>query len=833
MPKIDYEDPTPPASDNSDYLGGMVGRAKSAVTGAAHAVAEDVRDFTGFLGEKKNWQQGAGNPGLTDQRGAAADRIGGDVGAAAVSPAVGAISAATGLSAEDAAFALNAGLMAVGTRGGPKGEAGAAGEAPIGRGSGLTPQEQRVGQALHKAIKREGTTHEEVVGKLKEHPDRPAFHAGGDAFVPYAKAVKRTPGPGRAPITSSIKTHSRTAYDQIKGHIGEAIGGDNTYFAKLKASNQARREAAASGMEAVGNLPVKLNEHSVHALSQPDARAAIAKAARLSLMSTNPAVKEIGGFLGSLNERLNSLEENPEGLSLRVSDAQEISKALLKSAHEAYRKGDGGLGEALDGLGKDIRNNARDPAQGGHAEYDAWLKRYGADSENLEAYDLGYNAPTAGREKTAEKITQTLDGMSSSAAREHYKEGLGEGLLYEVRNVGDVAAMRKLLKSEDFRDKVKIAFPDDASYDKFQEAVNERVAEQDRSNKVTSGSDTAENLSAMGDLNAQGMSGADKVRHASEAVMHPARKLASVALAKVADMLPEEKGLLSDPETHGILGQALSDPAEMERILGGSTPESLGKEPLFNPPSKWGGAGAAGATAEPNTPLVGATAAVAGSQSPQAPQATPGGAPAAKPGAPAKAGAITYDDPPAKGDETHSTGGDPTPPPPPPPDAEAPVSDFDSLLNEYAPGYKPMSNDSSDGAAPKLLDTVRRLEGSGDSAVSPKGARGRYQITPATAKTYGIDYDKLDDPAYARQSASKILADLNDKFDGDQAAILVAYNAGPGRARRWLAANKDPSVLPEETRKYLSRAGLLDDSGGDGGDQSDFDALVQKYAHTA
>lgn len=106
----------------------------------------------------------------------------------------------------------------------------------------------------------------------------------------------------------------------------------------------------------------------------------------------------------------------------------------------------------------------------------------------------------------------------------------------------------------------------------------------------------------------------------------------------------------------------------------------------------------------------------------------------------------------------------------------------------------------------QLLGMVRKLEGSGDAAVSPKGAVGRYQITPDTAKTYGGDPSRLSDPAYSEALARKILADLVRRYHGNTAQVLAAYNAGPGRADRFRAAGDDPSVLPRETQGYLQRA---------------------------
>ncbi len=92
-----------------------------------------------------------------------------------------------------------------------------------------------------------------------------------------------------------------------------------------------------------------------------------------------------------------------------------------------------------------------------------------------------------------------------------------------------------------------------------------------------------------------------------------------------------------------------------------------------------------------------------------------------------------------------------------------------------------------------------------NEVTSRTGAIGEYQIEPATAKQYGFDPTRLKDPAYNKEVATAILRDLDKKFNGDPEAIAVAWNAGPGRARAWLKAGKDMSVLPTETQNYLKR----------------------------
>lgn len=139
------------------------------------------------------------------------------------------------------------------------------------------------------------------------------------------------------------------------------------------------------------------------------------------------------------------------------------------------------------------------------------------------------------------------------------------------------------------------------------------------------------------------------------------------------------------------------------------------------------------------------------------------------------------------------------------------------------------------------------LNAQDDRAVSPAGARGRFQIMPDTARQYGFDPAQLFNPAYNEKVARAIAADLHNRYRGDMELMLAAYNAGPGRANRLqnegpgtrLVAIPDKSArngiryeqeraarneanLPLETQKYLANSrrkygGELPGSrGGDG-----------------
>jgi hypothetical protein len=108
-----------------------------------------------------------------------------------------------------------------------------------------------------------------------------------------------------------------------------------------------------------------------------------------------------------------------------------------------------------------------------------------------------------------------------------------------------------------------------------------------------------------------------------------------------------------------------------------------------------------------------------------------------------------------------------------------------------------------------ILETIRKTENSGDSAVSRAGAIGRYQVLPSTAKWLGYDPAKLYNPAYNKTVAAAYVNYLQNRFHGNTAGIIAAYNAGPGspggRIDKFLASG-DPSGLPGETQKYLTRA---------------------------
>lgn len=110
-----------------------------------------------------------------------------------------------------------------------------------------------------------------------------------------------------------------------------------------------------------------------------------------------------------------------------------------------------------------------------------------------------------------------------------------------------------------------------------------------------------------------------------------------------------------------------------------------------------------------------------------------------------------------------------------------------------------------------LIAAVIYSESKFSDQTSSAGARGLMQITPDAAayiekRSGGTTFELSDlaDPELNIRYGTFLLAELLDRYDGDEAAALAAYNAGPGNADEWGGAEMTVEDIEfPETRAYV------------------------------
>lgn len=108
-----------------------------------------------------------------------------------------------------------------------------------------------------------------------------------------------------------------------------------------------------------------------------------------------------------------------------------------------------------------------------------------------------------------------------------------------------------------------------------------------------------------------------------------------------------------------------------------------------------------------------------------------------------------------------------------------------------------------------FVDQIGGLETGGtanrETATSSAGARGHFQLMPATFAEMGVG-SNITDPDQNAHAGIKYLSQQLKKYGGNQALAAAAYNAGPGAVDAYLAGK---GHLPAETIAYASHFGSL------------------------
>lgn len=110
-----------------------------------------------------------------------------------------------------------------------------------------------------------------------------------------------------------------------------------------------------------------------------------------------------------------------------------------------------------------------------------------------------------------------------------------------------------------------------------------------------------------------------------------------------------------------------------------------------------------------------------------------------------------------------------------------------------------------------LIAAVIYSESKFRDQTSSAGARGLMQITPEAADTIAknseattFELKDLGDPEINIRYGTFLLRELLERYDGDEAAALAGYNAGPGNADEWGGADLSVEDIEfPETRAYV------------------------------
>jgi membrane-bound lytic murein transglycosylase B len=114
--------------------------------------------------------------------------------------------------------------------------------------------------------------------------------------------------------------------------------------------------------------------------------------------------------------------------------------------------------------------------------------------------------------------------------------------------------------------------------------------------------------------------------------------------------------------------------------------------------------------------------------------------------------------------------------------------------------------------APWIVAVMRAESANDPRAVSPAGAMGLMQVMPGTWAALRARHGLGEDPHDPRDNILAGTAYLREMWDryGNVAAMLAAYNAGPGRYDNYLETGR---ALPAETRAYVAALAPLLGSG--------------------
>lgn len=380
-----------------------------------------------------------------------------------------------------------------------------------------------------------------------------------------AEVVAQTPGPGQQRVTTALNARQADAGNRIQRRIGEQMGGEGNYFATLDNSISQRRDAAKTVIDQIGDQQYRPSPDAINSLRSEYARAALENQVALRAGSPNPEVRASAERLrGVVNALGRDVEPN---IALDVRTAQDLSRAMLDASSDAWRSSNGGLGGLLGDIGKAVRGDARNQV----GAYDQWLTRYGDESSQIEALELGRrifrNADDPSADGVSAEVLRREFSEMSDTAKDMFRKGIAEAIVARSRTSrGGVGAMRDLVKTEEFADRVRLAFPDEQAFTQFMNAAEFEVQMANTNNTVLGNSATSRRDAARQRFGAQGEEQAASTL-ANVSIPGIPLELGRQAIRATGRAVSRNRSLIDNPQTNDLIGQALTDPEVLRQML--------------------------------------------------------------------------------------------------------------------------------------------------------------------------------------------------------------------------------------------------------------------------
>ena len=432
-------------------------------------------------------------------------------------------------------------------------------------GPQLSGQEARVAGVLNRELRANRVSPDDLLREVAAAPAGALpFNAADGVLAPVAEALVASTGPGGRLVRQAVDTQRAGAPDRIMGRIGEELGGAGDYFATLNRTIETRRAEAGQVIDRIGPQQFRLNDGTVRALRSDLAQPTLRAAAQNALASPDQATYEMGANIMRLAD---TIRDNPAAAVLDVRTAQDVSRALLDMSSDAWRAGDGSRGRALGQIGTALRQNARDAVP----EYGQWLSRYGDDSSQIEALELGRrvfrNADDPSADGMSAEVLRSQFNEMSDTAKDMFRKGVAEAIVARARTSrGGIGAMRDLLRTQEFADRIRLAFPNEQAFTRFMNAAEAEVGMSNLGNQVTQNSRTAARQETLRRLNVQPE--ADAAERLSGATLTGLPlEGARLGLRAAGRSLGRNRSVIENEDLNALLGRAVNDPEILRMLL--------------------------------------------------------------------------------------------------------------------------------------------------------------------------------------------------------------------------------------------------------------------------